>query len=103
MLSGKPSPELPTDQECEHCGRFFGLDGIESHEESCRLRESESVVYVDGEYRSSKCEDCGIWATLEGTEHRPDCKANTDSPDCLGSAHSILVPFDLPEVKPSNI
>jgi hypothetical protein len=99
VLPGKPAPELPTDQQCENCGRFFGLSGIESHRESCPVKESDSVVIdVHGEMRTHQCSDCGVWATTEGTEHLEDCSLNRDVPDWLGPAHSVLVPFDLPDV-----
>jgi hypothetical protein len=102
MLPGKPAPELPTDQQCDHCRRFFRASGIESHEESCPVQDSKSFVSVDGEVRSSQCDHCGVWATIDGTQHREDCKLNTDSPDSLGNAVSILSPFDLPDFRPDD-
>lgn len=101
MLPGKPSPELPTDQQCDHCGRFFRVSGVESHEANCPVKESDSVVYVDGELRSSRCEHCGVWATLDGTYHKEDCELNHQH-ERLGGAISFLLPFDADFPEPGD-
>jgi hypothetical protein len=92
MLPGEPAPELPTDQQCDHCGRFFRTKGIESHEENCPVKKAESVEYDGSGYSSSQCEHCGVWATTSGTVHDEDCPKN-ESVDGLGPAESVLAPF----------
>lgn len=98
VLSGKSSPELPTDQQCDHCGRFFCASGIESHQENCEVKESEMCVTHSGKLVMGQCEDCGVWATTSGTEHREDCYLNQKSPDMLGGAVTTLSPTRLPEL-----
>lgn len=98
MLPGSPAPELPTDQRCDHCGRFFRVSGINSHQDTCPVKESDSFVMVNGKVRSHQCDDCGVWATVEGTQHGERCRLNTNSPDQLGEAVSILLPFELPDL-----
>lgn len=94
MLPGAPAPELPTDQKCDHCGRFFRLKGIESHQENCPVRESDTLVYDDGKYLSHQCGECGVWATAEGGSHEEDCSS--------APGHMILPPFELPQLSPED-
>lgn len=98
MLPGRPEPELPTDQQCDHCGRFFRVSGVESHQENCEVGESESVVSHGSGLVTSQCEHCGVWARTTGTTHREDCQLNENAPEMLGDAVTILAPFELPEI-----
>jgi hypothetical protein len=93
MLPGAPSPELPTDQQCDHCGRWFRTKGIESHEENCPVGQSESLQYDRGEYLTVQCEECGVWATEQGTRHQDDCSS---------SGAMILPPARLPQLEPED-
>lgn len=46
-------------QECDYCGMWFSLRGIDSHEEACPVRQNDKLepgVVAD---ILDKCEECG--------------------------------------------
>lgn len=43
-MTGGVTPETATDQQCEHCGRWFSAQGIDSHEGACDLSDVDAVV-----------------------------------------------------------
>lgn len=61
QLPGKPYPTDETDQECQYCGLWFSLAGIESHEEHCLVRHSPVLSFDGVKLEARKCPECGGW------------------------------------------
>ena len=61
LLKGRPVPEEPTDQECPHCGLWFSSRGIDTHTDTCPVRDSPFLHFDGVRLTARKCPDCGAW------------------------------------------
>jgi hypothetical protein len=43
-MPGSPTPATDTDQQCEHCGLWFSIQGITNHEPNCQLEGIDAMV-----------------------------------------------------------
>lgn len=69
-LPGDPYPTDETDQECDHCGFWFSLAGIDSHEENCLVKRDPTLGFDGTRLIARKCTECGGW----GGVHLVGCK-----------------------------
>jgi len=84
LVPGKLGPRSPTDQQCSHCGLYFDVRGIESHEENCSIPESE-FEYQGDRIVLKQCEECGVW----GVAHLGGC-SKSGVPDEILKKHPEL-------------
>jgi len=71
IFVGRGFPSSWRDRECDHCGMWFTLRGIRSHQPACPVLECDELDYSTVLEATSKCERCGYWHPI----HRLDCSA----------------------------
>jgi hypothetical protein len=47
-MKGSKTPDHPTDQQCQHCGRWYSSKGIKPHERNCQYKDEDfTLVSID--------------------------------------------------------
>lgn len=60
-LAGSAKQNNPTDQQCEYCGRWFTIEGLSGHQQSCQTAENPYFRFNEDEgcLEMKKCSFCG--------------------------------------------
>lgn len=85
MSKGSPEPEDRRDQRCEHCGLFYSVRGINSHERNCEWSEYDAV-HPHAKDVDEDPDDLEDDVDAEGSD--PNAEGDTPTPDDAGVGES---------------